>query len=99
MKEYDSEKKDLYWQIAGLEHELKQYKDIEDELGIDLITLIKALKNGIHKKDYLDCCYDCKLRFMEGEWYLAQQFDENYSYIVKTKDYGKTWTLTKEELL
>ena len=72
-------------------------EDIEDELGIDLITLYKALKNGIYKKDCLDCCYDTKLRFMKGEWYLAQPFDENYTYIVKTKDYGKTWALTKED--
>lgn len=77
---------------------LNVLEDIEDELGVDLITLLKALKNGIHKKDYLDCCYDCKLRFMKDDWYLAQPFDENYSYIVKTKDYGKTWALTKEEL-
>ena len=44
---YDSEKQKLYWQIADLEIELKKYKDIEDELGIDLITLFKALKQEI----------------------------------------------------
>lgn len=33
---YDKEKKDLYWKIAGLEHELKQYKDIEEEKEIRL---------------------------------------------------------------
>lgn len=29
---------------------LGQLEDIEDELGIDLITLCKAIKNGIHVK-------------------------------------------------
>lgn len=97
-----------YWYIEDLERvcdkeqivltKLGLLEDIEEEIGIDLITLYKALKNGIYKKDCLDCCYDTKLRFMKGEWYLAQPFDENYTYIVKTKDYGKTWALTKEEL-
>ena len=81
------------------EQKLCQLEDIEEELGIDLITLFKALKNGIYKKGEHNICFDTKLRFMKNEFYLAQPFDENYQYIVKTKDYGKTWALTKEELL
>lgn len=77
---------------------LGQLEDIEDELGIDLITLFKALKNGIYKKGEDNICFDTKLRFMKNEFYLAQPFDENYQYIVKTKDYGKTWALTKKDL-
>ena len=33
------------------ELKLSQLEDIEDELGIDLITLYKALKNGIYIKN------------------------------------------------
>ena len=32
-------------------YKLGQLEDIEDELGINLITLIKSLKNGIYLKD------------------------------------------------
>ena len=37
--------------VDVIEKELKeheQYKKIEEELGIDLITLFKALKNGVY---------------------------------------------------
>ena len=80
-------------------NKLGELEDIEDKLGIDLVTLFKALENGIYKKDDLDCCFETKLRFIRGEWYLAQPFDENYAHIVRTKDYRKTWGLDKEELL
>ena len=99
MKEYDSEKKDLYWQIAGLELELKKYKDIEDELGIDLITLFNALKNGIYTKTKNGISFkrsnDLRIRPHTNQWQL---YYFSYSRVF-TKDYGKTWALTKEELL
>lgn len=37
-------------ELDGLLWYVKQIKDIEDELGIDLIILFKALKNGIYEK-------------------------------------------------
>ncbi len=100
-KEYDSEKKDLYWQIAGLECKLKQYKDIEDQLGIDLITLFKILKmfddsirNGQHGESYVS--------FLDGTTFTTdmgyiEEFINRFKKLIK--DYGKTWALTKEELL
>ena len=116
MKEYDKEKKDLYWQITGLEIELKKYKDIEEELGIDLITLFKALKNGaifncdngdVHFIDLKEMCIAkginpkafCKPSFIklvanDNGWFLVLYNEYPFS----TKDYGKTWALTKEEL-
>ena len=33
-------------------NKLGQLEDIEEELGIDLVTLFKALKNGFYFKDY-----------------------------------------------
>lgn len=35
----------------GLLDKLGPLEDIEDELGIDIITLFKALKNGVYLKD------------------------------------------------
>lgn len=72
---------------------LKQLENIEEELGIDLITLFKALKNGIIMDDV--------------EYYTFLTYDEvTNSYCFKCggwgkyflKDYGKTWALSKEEL-
>ena len=95
MSEYDSEKKDLYWQITGLECKLKQYKDIEEEFGIDLITSFKACKNGIwiksgdqivfHKAPYKTLA--------ENIAYFRRLFEREYA-----DNYGITWALTREEL-
>lgn len=110
---YDKEKKDLYWQIAGLENELKQYKDIEDELGIDLVTLFKALKNGIYYTNYghgtINYCDKPKLIPCYVYTYFSngQVKREIYGYdfvvskkglTISVKTYKKYWALTKEEL-
>ena len=78
--------------------EMLAYKNIEEELGIDLITLFKALKNGI----YVDPYY---IDYATTDNFLCPDnldyFDINRKQItneVYFKDYGKTWALTKEEL-
>lgn len=86
------DEQELSNKISDLQNELKQYRDIEEELGFDLITLFKALKEGIYDKHihYDNVCllgdkiYACPLDIFDTSWYL--------------KDYGKTWALTKEEL-
>lgn len=87
---------------------LKLLEDIEEELGIDLVTLFKALKNGVYYKytfndkhsgfitliefsDFVDICYDSDFK----EWCIDIRGMSHFT----TKDYGKTWALTKEELL
>lgn len=78
--------KDLYCKLGQLE-------DIEEELGIDLITLFKALKEGFYfKDDFGDIIH------FEKE--LLQSLIKGKVHDLKKelKDYGKTWTLTKEEL-
>ncbi len=77
---------------------LGQLEDIEDELGIDLIILLKAVKDGVWVRhpynsiDYepfrIDYCSDYKT----GE-------EEMYICGMEIKNYGKTWALTKEDLL
>lgn len=68
---------------------LGQLEDLEDELGIDLLTLMKALKDGIYGK-----VGDSIEHILSP--HLCMKCEE--IYIFKVKDYGKTWALTKEEL-
>lgn len=75
------------------ELKLSKLEDLEEDLGIDLITLCKAIRDGICLKDkhyvlthyHIDIMVDEKCFFWFG----------NYYYF---KDYGKTWALTAEEL-
>lgn len=84
-------------ELNELEKELKeheQYKAIEKEIGIDLITLLKVQTMGAYFKgkdkkwipmtDYNEKCF---------------KLSETEIYRFYFKDYGKTWALTKEELL
>lgn len=97
-------------------NKLGQLEDIEEELGIDLITLFKALKNGaifncdngdVHFIELKEMCIAkgmnpkafCKPSFIklvanDIGWFLVLYNEYPFS----TKDYGKTWALTKEEL-
>lgn len=70
-------------------NKLGQLEDIEEELGIDLITLFKALKNGIYGKigNKIESILAPHL-----SWYNQE------IYIFKIKDYGKTWALDKKDL-
>jgi len=88
-----------------IEKELKeyeQYKAIEEEIGIDLVTLFKASKNGVYVKetqysrrsDYID---GASLGFGHNSFYFYDA--KNRLWNMFFKDYGKTWALTKEELL
>ena len=84
------------------ELKLGQLEDIEEELGIDLITLFKAYTNGFYvkgekEKQYID--FESPLNaiaFKNKEMFYRHKWSYQY---VKLYDYGKTWALTKEELL
>lgn len=93
-------------------NKLGQLEDIEEELGVDLITLFKALKHGFFAKDVtmyhltgelsenqkLDPKY-LRLNMWYGciEWEnIWNPMDDLHEYYFK--DYGKTWALTREEL-
>lgn len=88
--------------IRKITRKLGQIEDIEDELGVELLTLARASKEGIYVDEGKYChTNDLVIRYVEGEklsfrsesidFFLAVQI---YYY----KDYGKTWALTKEEL-
>lgn len=75
------------------------YEDTEEELGIDLITLFKVLKNGFYTifysgKNYSSSCY--YTIDLEFKCIWVNDYDAHFS--LDFKDYGKTWALTREEL-
>ena len=77
---------------------LDQYETIEEELGIDLITLFKALKNGIYfENDKQHHIVELNLG-ISGDYRLSYEIIDGLHENVYVKDYGKTWALTKEEL-
>jgi len=93
----DSEHKEL---------KLGQLENIEQELCIDLITLFEALKNGFYaykdnhiveiKSQKGNC--GAMAFYISCDCIIAEDvFGQQYIYLLK--DYGKTWALTKEELL
>ena len=89
---------------ALAEEKLCLLEDIEEELGIDLLTLFKALKYGVYVKYDSDFGITKKpnikivkdnatgICYRNKKWYLQEEE-------TLTKDYGKTWALTKEELV
>ena len=78
---------------------LCQLEDIEDDLGIDLIILFKALKDGAWTKfgNEISKCDECEYQFLDI--YLYFYWNNGKHFVFFLKDYGKTWALTKEELL
>lgn len=92
-------KKDFNYHSPML-YKLSQLENIEEELGINLIRLSIALKqkfvyhNGKAKIELLG------LHIKSNELYLYG-FVENTTHAVylSLEDYGKTWALTREELL
>lgn len=90
-----TEQNEMFVELNKCVQKLGQLEDIEDELGIDLIVLFKAFKNGIYIKD------------QNGVHYHKQPsntLEENIAYFRRLfekeniENYGKTWALTKEEL-
>lgn len=78
---------------------LGQLEDIEEDLGIDLITIFKALNNGIYIKDLEGniCKKYVKLDLLNG--LLLFFAPDEYTGLGRTIcSYKKSWALTEEEL-
>ena len=77
---------------------LGQYEDLEEELGIDLITLFKATQQGIWMKRnkvfyffdnlIVDFKHKCLVQIVSNDEVETFPFDS----------YGEDWGLTREEL-
>ena len=66
------------------------------EMLKEIDIIFKALADGIYTKNNLDNYpYACLLR-SDGCLVL---FDDIYRHEYRLQDYGKTWALTKEELI
>jgi hypothetical protein len=79
-------------------NKLGALEDLQDELGIPLEVLFKALKEGVvfkrkHSGEICKC--SAMLYLFNKTWYIDGEvrFCE-----AKLKDYSKTWALTREEL-
>lgn len=86
-----------------LAQKLGQYEDLEEELGIDLLTLFKALKDGIYVelRDFIKhvSIKDLSLKFFGERWCLGFYHSLNGgTFYVNLKDYGKTWALSRNDL-
>ena len=85
------------WQYA------KEREDIEEELDIDLVTFFKIRKhcydrNPIFIKERDEIIEsDCRVELCYES--VAVHTGDYGAYTYSLKDYGKTWALTKEELL
>ena len=94
---------------ANARFKLGQYEDVEEELGIDLVILFKALKNGIiYKTDYGWDKEDYHWNYIDAKYIsLGMSYYEPFLEIkleqepnvehLELSNYGKTWALTKEE--
>ena len=89
---------------ALIYEKLQQLENIEEELGIDLITLFKAINSkSIFTK------YDGKIsehiedNYNERDWYMQDEivyfyWEDGSHLCFEFKDYGKTWSLDWSEL-
>lgn len=89
--------KDILQELVDKE---TKYKLLEEELGIDLITLFKALKDEII---VVDDNYEChglsKYRGQEIDLNIfLKRLEIKFVGCWNLSDYGKTWALSRNEL-
>lgn len=77
--------------INDITNKLGKLEDIEQELGIQLEVLFKALKEGFYVR-FVGLPARRLPEYSRFDFY-NKKIDE-----CNLKDYGKTWALTKEEL-
>lgn len=88
---------------------LGKLEDIEEELGIPLEVLFKALKDGAYTKidgqiwkcNNINIYYSDYFKKYLLEAYCIENietFKHSYEHQLNIEDYGKNWSLTKEEL-
>lgn len=78
---------------------LGKLEDLEEEIGIDLITLFRTLKQMfVFHKENVEIEL-LGLHIKSSELYLYGFVgDTTQAVYLSLKDYGKTWALTKEEV-
>ena len=92
---YERETKENYYDLV---HKLGVLEDLEEEFGIDLIILFKALKQKyvFHEENLKIELLG--LHIKSDELYLYGFVEDTmHAVYLRLKDYGKTWALDKEE--
>ena len=77
---------------------LEQLENVEEELGVDLVTLFKALRDGVFvvgDDGFIYEDYIKRIDYWQGYWTFISN---NEDIEVCLEDYGVTWALTSEEL-
>jgi len=81
--------------------DLEEYHKLEEELGIDLVTLLKALKYGVYCKNRKGIMYTNRVHIGRN-WidclFISTQTRTTTHRTKQLKDYGRTWALTEAEL-
>ena len=95
---------DKYLPAHNIKHKqcvnkLGQLEDIEEENGLDLITLFKALKQKyvFHKENVKIEILGIHIKSNELYLYGFAE-DTTHTIYLSLKEYGKTWVLTREAL-
>lgn len=93
---YESRKHQEDWANLGeTNQKLGPLEDIEEKLGIDLVTLLKALREGIALEGEKQA-KPCQLRmFCEEPMLIVDNMDSTYSEVY-VKGYGESWALANE---
>ena len=111
MKRLTERRNGLYYDIeecvvSNCSQKLGRYEDIEEELGIDLLTLLKIWE-AVITKDYFWVKYNNELDKTDdieigddenGLLFIYFYWSNGKHLVLYLKDYGKTYALTKREL-
>ena len=83
---------------------LEEYRKLEEEIGVDFITLVKMLKDDVYINDggivdEIGRIYKEKVKSIEHwpVWGFTAGDDDEMKTLCAFKDRGKTWALSKEE--
>lgn len=83
---------------------LEEYRKIEEEIGVDFITLVKMLKDDVYINDggivdEIGNIYKEQVKSIEHwpVWGFTAGDDDEMKTLCAFKDRGKTWALDKEE--
>ena len=83
---------------------LKSLEDLEEEIGVDFITLVKMLKDDVYINDggivnEIGHIYKERVKSIEHwpVWGFTAGDDDEMKTLCAFKDRGKTWALSKEE--
>lgn len=104
--DYESNPNEDYKIVEKELKEYEQYRVTEEELGINLLTFVKVLKapeiyfkreNEILEVPHCDIFWDIAVNSIA----IILEEDKNHTLysIYHLRDSGKTWALTKEELM